>query len=83
VLFLANTLSSQNNNSNSVSYVFFAQIIFLDIYKNVFIFQDISNKALEIDIYNKDSCRDNKVKALILLQIVELEYIKDYYKIAS
>jgi len=83
LFFSIDTLRSRSNNSNSISYVFFAQITLLNIDKNTFIFSSISDRTLKIDSRNKDSCRNNKVEILILLKIAEFDYTKNYYNAAN
>jgi len=83
LFFSVDISRSRSNNSNSVSYIFFAQIILLNIDKNTSIFLSISDRVLKIDLYNKNSCRNNKVETLILLKIVEFDCTKDYYNAAN
>jgi len=56
---------------------------FLNIDKNAFTFPSILGEALEIDLRDEDSCRNNEVEALILLEIVEFNCTKDYYNARS
>jgi len=55
----------------------------LNIDKNAFTFLSISSEALKIDLRNKGSCRNNEVKALILLKAIELNCTKNHYNATS